>query len=591
MKIPNALGRTITTLAAALLGLAPLAALPAPAGASPLGHSNPFDSFDPAPTAPTARPIGCYTPVCPPAGTVVSDNGGQVLTHPIVYIVRFSASRTTVQPAGGLVPQLADPARAGTPSGRGLVLATLTGSHSTLFNEYMMPSAPYRGAAFGGVLTWYSPQLATDRTVTDHEFKLYMDGLYAHHQVPTRSGYQPVFVLMTRASQTVSAWGYTSQMGFCAYHSQVQPHGATPLAYVVLPYEPLGSGCDSAAGPKTLINQESPVLSHELDETVTDPYTKMAWVQPQSYAEVADLCEATSAAADSYPVTYDGVAYQISPMFSNVAHACVGTPEPTTIYSTLDASGALSVKVVSPVGAVQDQPVTVSDGTSTLTATTDATGSATLALPASTGVVTVAFAGAGPLEASTETVAPTLPSTTLAAAAGAPSVSTTAVGPATVSAQLVNGVNPIASATLDLVAAGQTVVGTAVTNDSGTATFTVPTIVPQGTALSVVYAGSAASAADVTDASVPNPVAINIDAPSSVTLPNQPTATITLAPALADVHIAITQGGIPVISGVTDATGTFTAVLPITAAGMTTFVVTISLGTWSETSTVSISAS
>lgn len=75
--------------------------------------------------------------------------------------------------------------------------------------------------------------------------------------------------------------------GYCGYHSQT----GTGLLYAVIPYNAVPGHCQSDK-PRPNGNPADPALStlsHEHNETVTDPETYSAWVDP-SGQEDGDLC-------------------------------------------------------------------------------------------------------------------------------------------------------------------------------------------------------------------------------------------------------------------------------------------------------------
>ena len=426
-------------------------------------------SFDPAPSP--SKPANCFNVACPPPGTSLSDHNGPVLTHPIVYLVQFSNTRSGVSPISTEPYKLFN-TRA--PNARGIVMATLTGGYSSLYKEYMRTGAPYQGATYGGMQTWYSPHLATSPVITDNQIK---SAIRTHlgavsRTAPTRS--QPIYVIFGRLNQKINAFGTDSQLGFCAYHSGVSLSKNHPVAYIVMPYEASSPSCDHAATPHaSIVDKYSPILSHELAETVTDPYGALAWAQNQTYAELADLCAVSG--PDFTSVAWQGVSYPLSPLFSNVAHTCVTGPTRTLLYATLTSPSTLQILAVSDVGPLVSQPVSVATSQSLLTTTTSSSGEATIELPtAPVGPIVVSFAGDSPLLPSTTTIDPAPTPPALTAVASPPAYADGSLGPrSTISATLDSASAPIAGAQLYLVAFNQTILSSAATNQNGVAIFNV----------------------------------------------------------------------------------------------------------------------
>lgn len=574
----------VPALVAAALGLtlAPAALGPV---SSPKNVAGPTVGFDPTTPTTSHAQLGCFTPACPIPGTELTDHGGAVLTHPVVYLVRFSASPTRLVPASGFVPRFF--ARTG-PHGAGIAMAALNGAYARLYAEYMRPGAPYQGATVGGVLTWYDPALARASTINDAALRAEIVRRAADHTLPTIPGFQPIYVLVLRAHQTVSVGhGVTSDTTFCAYHAQAGPN-SDPVPYVVLPNESAIPECDMAGPHTTSLDAVGPILSHELAETVTDPYNQGAWYQDTPWAENADLCEAPGAPANAVPGYYDGVSYPLTPLYSDVAHACVGGPVATSLVSTLSGS-TLSVLAVSTSGAVQDQPITVTDGTTVLSATTNNLGQATLSLPASmTGSLVVTYAGAGPLEPCTEFVNPAGVATTLTPSSVAPTLhATTAVNGGAIDVTATRGGAPLGDVAVELVAVSRTVLATAVTNAQGQAVLPVGLDVPAGLALSVVYTGSPAGPAASVPVTVPSPITIGVNAPASAPAQSHATVTVTLSPGLGHVLVAVQSAGVPVASAYTSASGQ--ATLSVTVApGANTFTATLALGSLAESTTFTV---
>ena len=133
--------------------------------------------------------------------------------------------------------------------------------------------------------------------------------------------------------------------GFCAYHSTLVVNGVT-TTYQVMPDNQAGSGLDTGCGAGTLQQNETSTLSHELVETITDPYVGLAttfgpplgWYDATN-GEIGDICNARHG-------TFTGsnaVQYTSQLQWSNAAHACILAPNAgpviTSPSSTVASSG------------------------------------------------------------------------------------------------------------------------------------------------------------------------------------------------------------------------------------------------------------
>jgi hypothetical protein len=113
---------------------------------------------------------------------------------------------------------------------------------------------------------------------------------------------------------------------FCAYHSAMNI-GGVDVFYTVIPYEDV-SGC-MAPKPNpnsALIDSTNSPLSHELFETISDPFPGTGWVADNSSVEagneIGDIC----VGPDLSYVLVKGHTYQTQLEYSNARHGCVVAP-------------------------------------------------------------------------------------------------------------------------------------------------------------------------------------------------------------------------------------------------------------------------
>ena len=146
----------------------------------------------------------------------------------------------------------------------------------------------------------------------------------------------------------------SSQPAFCAYHGAI-PRPAGALVYADVPFL-AGGICDDGNHPNATSADAtiSGGLSHEHDESVTDPEPNGAWTDWASGAstgyEIADKCRTFSAASEfgpplgiapdgaAYNQLIDGHLYWYQQEWSNQGHACMqrltfGGAEPTAGFT------------------------------------------------------------------------------------------------------------------------------------------------------------------------------------------------------------------------------------------------------------------
>lgn len=155
----------------------------------------------------------------------------------------------------------------------------------------------------------------------------------AAHHLPT--GVSTTYVLFTpeglgSCDSPGFCYASNSANGYCAYHTATGFSPASAL-YAYVPYQaiyPCTSG-PSPTGVQPNGNAADPAIdstSHEINETITDPYGD-AWWGPRD--EIADMCSTSfgpalgSTAFGMYNQVINGHKYWMQEEWSNRAHACV----------------------------------------------------------------------------------------------------------------------------------------------------------------------------------------------------------------------------------------------------------------------------
>jgi hypothetical protein len=170
-----------------------------------------------------------------------------------------------------------------------------------------------------------------------------------------QGGLDHIFFLMTPngvGSCFNGVSGQCSSDDFCAYHSVFQDSSGGDVIYANEPYEGPSTGCADAsqgfpnnADADTTIN----TISHEHNESITDPLGTGWLANDTNQDEVADLCAfgfGTAAGGtpgiDAYNQTIHGHHYDLQEEYSNADGGCVqrigGTSSPPPPH---DGSGPL----------------------------------------------------------------------------------------------------------------------------------------------------------------------------------------------------------------------------------------------------------
>jgi PKD domain len=167
--------------------------------------------------------------------------------------------------------------------------------------------------------------------LSDQQLQTELEHVVRSHRLPT--GRRDVYLLLTPrgfgsclgTSPTTGCALGGSVNGYCGYHSPTQDG---LLRYAVIPFNAVAGHCQSNA-PRPNHSTADPALStvsHELSETITDPYGD-AW-STSSGSENGDLC-ATSyghrlggSGSDAYNQVINGAHYYLQEEWSNASGSC-----------------------------------------------------------------------------------------------------------------------------------------------------------------------------------------------------------------------------------------------------------------------------
>jgi hypothetical protein len=144
----------------------------------------------------------------------------------------------------------------------------------------------------------------------------------------------------TDSSSSSCALGGTTS-GYCGYHSQTAQSG---LLYVVVPYNAVPGHCQSG-NPRPNGSTADPAIStisHEHNETITDPQTYNSWIDPSGNEE-GDLCITAFGAplggsiqdGTAYNEIIDGGRYYLQEEWSNEDNSCQPRDENDWVFFTV----------------------------------------------------------------------------------------------------------------------------------------------------------------------------------------------------------------------------------------------------------------
>lgn len=297
------------------------------------------------------------------------------------------------------------------------------------------------------------------RCVNDPELTAEVGRYLGANSLPAGFGHlYPVF--FPPGIETGDGAGGTSATTYCGYHSIFQTGGGASVIYANEPYPNL-NGCGSGQAPNgPFADAALDTLSHEINESVTDPDTVMGWLDSTGN-EIGDECsniygvpggstDPNNASTTEYNQVINGDHYYTQQEFSNAdfakggQHGCVQSenqvtgqtpPTDTVTVTAMPASipadgastSAIVVHVANSAGApVAGDTVNLNTGAvgqssatcgtvSPQTGTTDSSGNVSVTYTASTAVLACdvianeAQTGQGGKAAVTQTAGPPPP--------------------------------------------------------------------------------------------------------------------------------------------------------------------------------------
>jgi hypothetical protein len=226
---------------------------------------------------------------------------------------------------------------------------------------------------FGGALVDTNPYPANGCTLaaiclTDGQIRAELSSYIKANGLPHDLAHE-YFVLMPPgvescfepAFASISCSAGTSKPTFCAYHGYIPVAGEGPIVYANDPYV-AGSICDDGNHPNgtTADATISGGLSHEHDESITDPEPNSTWTDwatgEKTGYEVGDKCRVfeearefgsplgTAPNGSRYNQVINGHLYWYQQEWSNQGHRCLqrltfSGAEPTATFTAVNNSG------------------------------------------------------------------------------------------------------------------------------------------------------------------------------------------------------------------------------------------------------------
>jgi PKD repeat protein len=258
--------------------------------------------------APTASPsIGA------PSDASLVYNGGPVLHSSAPYLVFWDPSNGIPASSKTVLEQYLSDASADSGTGTDVYSVLRQYTDTTGLADYsqtfsnaqaIVDAQPYPRT--GNCATTDSTEFPT--CITDAQIRTELTRLISANSLPTGGGaHAPIYFVITPQNVNVCTGGSScASNSFCAYHTGFN-QGATPVLYAIVPFivwaNGAPKGCQTnnpAYGYQSPNNdhadQIADNLSHELSETITDPFLN-GWFNSGG-SEVADICQAWGPAPD-----------------------------------------------------------------------------------------------------------------------------------------------------------------------------------------------------------------------------------------------------------------------------------------------------
>ena len=343
---------------------------------------------------------------CPSGNQSVTYNGGALVKNPAVYVVTFSTSSNslTSTDTSGYVSGLLASGNTGVASSQlqGAINASVSGPWATWWqNEYSTPNYTLGAGHYAGSIIVNNATAAngtsqsyctstdvsgncvttsTGTVIDDADIQNALAGSSAIAAAAASNNGNAVFVTLFRADQVIT-YGQTPQSvspqnsvtAFCGYHSNAgidsvtSTTPATNLDYVVMPNEGGQSGCQFTSSTGSDFDNFTPILSHELAETQTDPQqactgtgqnqvcNATGWIAPASGTgyEIGDNCESSPYIVSSMTSAVSGVggdsnSYYLQDIWSNEAQGCLSAQLTPTIGLAWTSSNVVQATLTAP---------------------------------------------------------------------------------------------------------------------------------------------------------------------------------------------------------------------------------------------------
>jgi hypothetical protein len=214
-------------------------------------------------------------------------------------------------------------------------------SVSTQYNDASGEFAEYR-SRFGGALidtNPYPPNGCKQATIclTDAQIRAELERYLAAHSLPADLRHEYFFLPPPGVESCSEAAGRECSPGtphseYCAYHSDVPVGEGGFLVYANDPYVTGNAECDDGNHPNatTADGAIEGGLTHEHNESITDPVPGSAWEDTLTGEEVGDKCNANMGAplgrapdGADYNQILNGHLYWYEQVWSNQGHRCL----------------------------------------------------------------------------------------------------------------------------------------------------------------------------------------------------------------------------------------------------------------------------